>query len=151
MIGTSRVGGTGGRSASGSAELLLYDTVARKVVWRGAPLPDVHTYYQLLRLPDGRVMGLADTQTLFLWDPATREVSVLPGDKTVATQQATRALLCDGKRVIVLFRKSIAEFRPKNNTWRKIANVPQGITVGGALGSGRVWFASKAHLLSVPY
>ena len=151
LIGTSRMGGTGGRSASGNAELVLYDTVARKVVWRGAPLPDVHTYYQLLRLPDGRVMGLADTQTLFLWDPATREVSVLPGDKTVATQQATRALLCDGKRVIVLFRKSIAEFRPKNNTWRKIADVPQGITVGGALGSGRVWFASKAHLLSVPY
>ncbi|MBQ4105983.1 MAG: hypothetical protein IJC73_00200, partial [Lentisphaeria bacterium] len=152
LIGTSRGAGTGGRDAAGNAELVIFDTVKRKVIWRDAPFEKVWAYYQLIRLPDGKVMGMAGTDRIFIWNPKTRKVEkVVSEGKTIVAHQGTRALLCDGKRVIVLFRKSIAEYNMKTGKFRTIATYAPGISSGGDLAKGRVWFISQAHLMSAPY
>ena len=97
-------------------------------------------------------MGMAGTDRIFIWNPKTRKVEkVVSEGKTIVAHQGTRALLCDGKRVIVLFRKSIAEYNMKTGKFRTIATYAPGISSGGDLAKGRVWFISQAHLMSAPY
>ncbi len=152
LIGTSCMAGTGGRDAAGNAGLVIFDTVKRKVIWRDEPFENVRTYHQLLRLPDGRIMGMADMERIFIWDPATRKVEkVVSEGKSLPFQQGPRLLLCDGKRVIVLFARSVEEYDMQSGSFRVIADCPRGISSGGDLAGGRVWFASHARLMSVPY
>ena len=66
-------------------------------------------------------------------------------------QQGPRILLSDGKRVFVLLEKAIAEFLPAENRLVKRVDAPAGITAGGAVLNGRIYYANRSELWSAAY
>ncbi|MBT3376450.1 MAG: hypothetical protein HN742_41750 [Lentisphaerae bacterium] len=73
LFGCASVGG--GSSAIPSleeAEVFLWDTELRKVVWRGQPVPGTRRYGRAVRGKDGLIVGLAGG-SWYLFDPGKRE------------------------------------------------------------------------------
>jgi hypothetical protein len=154
LIGGTAAAGTGGRRAEGDAPMMIFDLDARQPVWTGRPMAGVESYLDLLRLPDGRILGVADRTRLFVFDPETRQVTAeIPAGEWGRTvwQQGPRILLSDGNRIFVLFERAVAEFLPAENRLVKLADVPTGITAGGAIVGNRIYFANRAELWSVGY
>ncbi|MBQ4106021.1 MAG: hypothetical protein IJC73_00395 [Lentisphaeria bacterium] len=154
LIGGTTSGGTGGREAEGDAPMMIYDLNTRQAVWQGCPLAGAKSYLDLIRLPDGQVLGTTDRTRLFVFDPikrtVTREIRLEPGDRTV-WQQGPRILLSDGERFFVLLEKKIMEFLPTSGKLVTWLEVPSGITAGGAMAGGRIYYVKRSRLWSVPY
>ncbi len=151
LIGGTASGGTGGRRAEGDAPMMIFDLNTRKPVWLGRPLAGVESYLDLLRLPDGRILAVADRTRLLVFDPATRKMMAeIPTGELGRTvwQQGPRILLSDGQRVFVLLEKAIAEFLPTENRLVKRVDAPAGITAGGAIVNGRIYYANRSELWS---
>lgn len=153
LIGGTAAAGTGGIRAKGDAPMMIYDLARREAVWRGTPISGAQGYLALMRMPSGLILGVADREKLFVFDAEQRRIMRMidtAGFGPVAWHQGPRVLLNDGKRIFVLFAASIAELLPEG-TLRKIADVPSGITAGGAIWNGRIYFCSHSHLMSCAY
>ncbi len=154
LIGGTVSAGTGGQPAVGDAPMMMLNLDTRQPVWTGRPLAGVESYLDLLRLPDGRVLAVADRTRLLVFDPAERRVTAeIPTGELGRTvwQQGPRILLSDGKRVFVLLEKAIAEFLPAENRLVKRVDAPAGITAGGAVLNGRIYYANRSELWSAAY
>lgn len=154
LVGGTVAAGTGGRVEAKAATLAIYDLDTRKVVWNEEIIPGVTHYFDLIALPDGKVLICVGRDRLAIFNPATRKIEKLisTGDfESFAWQQGPRILHRVGDRYFVLFGKAIAEFNPKTAQLTKLVELPFPITAGGAVLNGRIYFASGSVLYSYQY
>ncbi|MGE4563626.1 MAG: hypothetical protein AB7F32_02040 [Victivallaceae bacterium] len=152
LIGTTTAPGTGGERKAKECSLLLFDLKTKKVTWRGKELGAVDAIYNLLVLPDGKILGAAAPQELFLFDPATRQI-VRRGSfadyGAAALTQGPRVLLSDGKKVYLVLRQGIATVDPAECKITEFRSVPGSIEAGGAIVKGSLFFNSDNRWQSV--
>jgi len=143
LIGTTTDPGTGGERKAKECSILLFDLKQKKVVWSGKELGPVGTIQNFLVLPDGKVLGAAATQELFLFDPATKKI-VRRGSFAdygpAAVTQGPRVLLSDGKKVYLVLRQGIATVDPAGCEITEFRSVPGAIEAGGAIANGSLFF-----------
>lgn len=149
--GTTVEAGTGGVVKAKTAELFEFDPAAREMIWHGEALPGAKTYHQLFTLADGRVLGFADLNRVFLFDPKSR--SVLAETRTTEFgdgiwQQGPRMMVRDGDEIYLLCRRAIVRVNPADATLTKVADSPVDIEVGGDILNRRLYFGSHARLCS---
>lgn len=154
---TTIIPGNGGVQRAEVAELFILDIDSGQVQWRGAPIPGVTRYDDLITGSDGRVFGIADQTRLFVFDPERREImrvlDLEPEFGPTVHQQGPRIFIevPDG-RIFVLLTAGIAELDRESAELTIVAPAPDGIEPGngGAYLDGRLYFAGGVHLLSWP-
>ncbi len=156
LCGGTVTPGTGGRTIAKEAELGIFDLEKEAFIWRGKPVAGVKSYYSMLPLADGKVLIAADLDKLLVFDPAKRtlekNIAIEPLEMgRMIWQQGPRMLQSDGKRILVLMERGVAEFLPESGTLRKLTDVPKRITSGGTVSGGRIYFACGPELWSYRY
>lgn len=156
LLGGTTSPGTGGRKLAPEAALALYDLADRKVVWREAVIPGVQSYYDLVKLPDGKVLVAADRDRLALFDPETRKLDgIIPvGDelKSVIWHQGPRIFHFDGENVVVLCTGGIGLYAPETRTLSvRLKFAEERKIYGGAIVGDRLFFSYRSRLLSYAY
>ncbi len=149
--GTSVVAGTGGQVKAKEARFFELDPATGKILWDGALLPRVQTYHDTMLTPDGKILGIADSERIFVFDPATRKVVATgtTGEYGPAVwQQGPRMFVTDGTNYYLLCRNHILQLNPKDGKILRAFESPVPIQVGGDILNGRLYFASGSHLIS---
>lgn len=158
LVGTTTKAGTGGVHGKGSAYLYLLDPYSEKIVWKEQVVPGAQTITDLVQRADGLVYGLADSVTLFTFDPRRRTVvsrDYFSRRRLGVTifAQGTRAFVPvpnakGGERIYVLMYDWIAQIDTKTHTLQRVARSPVHVSVGGAYLNGRIYFGSTSRLYS---
>ncbi|MDO4905402.1 MAG: hypothetical protein Q4A16_07630 [Lautropia sp.] len=162
--GSTTKAGTGGvDSGADSAYLFLLDPGSQGLLWKAQVVPGAQTITDLVQRADGLVYGIADSSTLFVFDPTTRQVlSTQPFGKRLGTSifaQGTRAFVraphgggespqAAGESIYLLLHDQIASIDPRTHAIQPIARSPVEISVGGAYANGRIYFGSNSELYS---
>ena len=151
--GTTINAGTGGKVKAKEAEFFELDLASGKILRHEVLFPKARTYFSLLPLPDGTLLGVVDGKTLFRFDPAAWEIT---GKRSLAEfggviyQQGPRFFLPHGKFVWLLTRKGVLRLNPETLEVTPALASPVPIEVGGAIADGRIYFGSRGRLYSLP-
>ncbi|MBO5689335.1 MAG: hypothetical protein J6S73_05345, partial [Lentisphaeria bacterium] len=153
LIGTTIAPGTGGETLAKHASLLLFDLAAGKTIRRSTILgQDVATVSNLLTLDNGLVLGVTNSKRLFCYDP---EKDVIVRESSFAVfgnpvgGQGPRILLKDGKKVYLLLQTGVAEVDPATCQITKVMQVKDGISVGGGIHNGTLYYTKGTRLRGV--
>ncbi len=153
--GTTIIPGNAGVQRAELAELFIFELQSRRVQWRGAPIPDVVRYDDLIVAPDGLVIGIADRTRLFVFDPVERAVvrvlDLEPEFGPTVHQQGPRVFIrTPDARIFVLLVRGIAELDVRSCELTMVAEAPAGIEFGngGAYLDGSLYFAGGVNLFS---
>lgn len=117
--GTTLKAGTGGVDQEGdSAHLYLLDPETRQLLWKGVPVSGARIITDLIVRDDGLVYGLADSTTLFVFDPSSRRViNTHPFGAKVGA-----AVFAQGTRALI---RVPAQSAPSPHQPRAVADSPQ--------------------------
>ena len=151
FAGTDTRPAGGGVKKADVAKLYRMDFEEREVVWSVAPFEGVTRYPDLAVLPDGNVLGVADRERLFVFDPEGREVvhETELGEQPVDHQGPCVFVVGADDRLFVLFESgTIAEFDLESYELLPRAECPTGIRNGGAVRDGRLYFATETNVYS---
>lgn len=153
----SLFGGTDTRPAGGGvrkadvARLYHMDLDSRAITWSGAPLADVDRYQDLVVTDDGIVLGIADRDRLFAFDPERRELvhEAVLDEETVDHQSPHILVQGPDGRVFLLFASgTIADVAPDTYEVTTLARCPAGIRNGGAVSDDRLWLCTDTQVFS---
>jgi hypothetical protein len=152
VAGSTTSPGTGGEKKATEAELCILDLGTRALTWHSALFPGAQGYTDLCPLPNGRVLGLVDRTTFFVFDPGSRAV-VHTADlsRTIGpcvSHQGPRAFVRDGDAVYILAVKGIGVVDPETYAVTLLAESPVSIGAGGDILGGRLYFAHGSHIYS---
>lgn len=153
------IGGTatdapgGGKRISNQGEIFIVDWAARKLLWRGIPIPNSPEVCQLHVTPDGLVLGLARPSTFFVFDPASKKVIKQDNWTKYGGIPRHLAFIPDNSgNLFVLMRNTILKVDQK--FFREtvaVSKLPAPVSVGGAFLNGRIYYASEATIWSWGY
>lgn len=151
--GTTTAPGTGGERKAALAELYLMDIVTHQVIWRSPVLPGVQEYRDLLQAPDGRIFGIADGRTFFVFDPIQKKIirqeNVFGRFGATTGGQSPRIFVSGPEgSIYLLFVKGIVRVDPTSFETVMVAESPVPIHAGGDYLDGRIYFISGSHLFS---
>jgi hypothetical protein len=119
------------------------------VVFRTVPVPGAPEVWNVEIGPDGLVYGIASGSQFFVFDPEKREVVHRESLADYGGMPRHLMLLRGSDDMIYgLFTKSIVRIKPGTFEHERLADAPAGISAGGAIYEGRVYFASGSHLWS---
>ena len=141
----------GGVRKADCAQLFEFDLSTHSITWTAAPLDDVDRYQDLTVTSDGTVLGIADGDRFFVFDPA--EASILHEqhlDEPTIDHQGPH-IFVEGPedRVFVLFRNGrIAEYDPTTYGLHTVATSPMPIRNGGGIHNNRLFFATDTNVYS---
>ncbi|MGC9316568.1 MAG: hypothetical protein ACP5KN_00860 [Armatimonadota bacterium] len=148
------VGGTsistpgGGHPQAEEGKLYVLDWDTREVVYETVPVSGAAEVFALQVGPDGLVYGLASGTRLFVFDPARREI-VHREDLSEYGGLPRRTLQLGPDGMIYgIFTAAIVRIEPGTFEHEKLADPPRGISAGGAIEGGRIYYASGSHLWS---
>lgn len=151
------VGGTDVRPAGGGvrkadvAALYMLDVETRDVIWSETPIGDVERYQDMVVTPSGTVVGVADRDRLFAFDPDERAVvhERTLAEPTVDHQGPRIFVQAPDDRFFVLFASgTIAELDPETFELTTRGAAPTGIQNGGTYLDGRLYFATATNVYS---
>jgi len=143
------VGGTdisapgGGHVQATEAVVYVLDWETRKVVFQTVPMPGAAHIRHLALGPEGRVYGLAQGGALFVFDPRSREVV---HRQDLSQFGVERAILADGGQVYALLDAAIVRVSPADLSFEVIGTPPTGVSYGGPVIDGRLYYASGSNL-----
>ncbi len=151
--GTTTAPGTGGLKKATQAELYLMDIATRRVTWRSPVLPGVQEYRDLFTVSNGRIFGIADGRTFFVFDPQQKKIvhqeNVFARFGTTTGGQSPRIFVAGPEgEIYLLFGKGIVQVDPISFRTTMIAESPVPIHAGGDYLDGRIYFVSGSHLFS---
>ena len=150
--GTTTQPGTGGVTKASEAELYILDWENREVVWREAILPGRRVLTDMVLADDGLVYGIAQDSTLFVFDPADREVvheeSLEEYGAPAGSQSPRMMTLAPDGHLYALFGRAIARITPETFEHERIADSPVSIRTGIVLIDDTLYFGSGARLWS---
>lgn len=141
----------GGVRKADVAKLYRMDFERREVLWSDAPFEGVTRYPDLTVLPDGNVLGVADRERLFVFDPDRREVvHDAELDEEPVDHQGPRVFVetPGGRRFVLFASGTIAEFDSESYELIPRGESPAGIRNGGAIIGGRLYFATETNVYS---
>ncbi len=143
--------GTGGEVKAKDASLYLFDLPKRQVIWQGKPLSGVRTFMDMTVLDDGKVLGVADRTTAFVFDPAAKKLvkSWKIAEGPTVSQQGPRVFVRDGKALYMLLATGVARLDPATGEVIKFVKSPVPLSQGGAIWQNRIYFIGKTHLYSL--
>lgn len=120
-----------------------------KLTWKGSVIHKARSYPDLCVAPNGLVMGIANKNIFFVFDPKTHNVLHRVNlHKTFGSHipfmQGQRSFIKspDGD-IYLLLEKGILEINPNNFKLTLVAKSPTKITAGGAYYNGRIYFAGE--------
>lgn len=145
---TSILAPGGGHVQAEEAVLYILDWETRQVSFQTVPVPGARQIISVQVGSDGLVYGVAEGSTLFVFDPERREM-VHTEDLSDYGGTPRQTLLAgpDGA-MYGAFTASIVRIQPRTFEHEKLADVPRGISAGGAIHGGRLYYASGSHLWS---
>ncbi|MGV3686327.1 MAG: hypothetical protein ACO1NS_11920 [Daejeonella sp.] len=152
--GTTTSPGTGGEKKAKEAELYILDMKTKKVEWRQATFPGVQEYSEMRLMPGGKVYGITDKKTFFVFDPARKSITYkydLTDKFGPTTAEQSPRIFVDGpnSELYILFAKgAIVQVMPESYEMKLIATSPGPIKAGGDYSQGRIFFVSGSHLYS---
>lgn len=152
--GTTTSPGTGGEKKAKEAELYILDMQTKKVEWRQAAFPGVQEYSEMRLMPGGKVYGITDKKTFFVFDPARKGITYkydLTDKFGPTTAEQSPRIFVDGPNgeLYILFAKgAIVQVMPESYEMKLIATSPGPIKAGGDYSQGRIFFVSGSHLYS---
>lgn len=161
--GTTIKPGTGGvTKAASSAEIFLMDPNTREVRWHGAPVEGAQTITDLTLTPDGLVYGIADSVSLFVFNPNNQQIVTVnrfgkehgpsvfaQGTRAFVKTTAPSATAKAGEQSLyLLLSNGIARIDTATHQLSRVMNAPSKITVGGAAANGQIYYGSDNHLYS---
>ncbi len=151
--GTTVEAGTGGKAEATRAEIFQFDLAMKKLVRHEPVTPTTTRIRQMCLLDNGRILCMADPNSLLLFDPDTWKMTALPALPEelgkIVWQQGPRALIKGDGRVFVLCQYGLGEFDPGTGKVSLVCRFPIKAATGGAYSGGRVYFAAGSHLYSV--
>jgi len=151
--GTTVAPGTGGERKANLALLYIIDPVSKKVEWKAPVIPGAQSYTDLTTRKDGKVYGIADRKTFFLFDPATKKIifqrDVQKEFGNSVSEQSPRVFI-NGKQddLYILFEHAITQVDHKSGDIRLLSKTPQAIRAGGSFLKDRLYFVCGSHLFS---
>jgi hypothetical protein len=151
--GTTTAPGTGGEKKAHLAKLYIIDKETKTVDWKGAVIPGVQTYTDLITRQDGKVYGIADRRIFFVFDPNTKRV-IYQKDVTsefgysVAGQCPRVFIRGDGDDLYVLFVDAIAKIDNQSYHLILLDHPPQPVRAGGAYLNKSIYYISGSSLFS---
>lgn len=151
--GTTTAPGTGGEKKANLAELYIIDKETKTVEWKGAVIPDVQTYTDLITRKDGKVYGMADRSIFFVFDPDTRRIIYKKkvSDElgyAVSSQSPRVFIKGEGRDFFVLFVNAIAKIENESYQLTLLAHPPRPIRAGGDYLNNRIYYISGSSLFS---
>lgn len=151
---TIKPGDTGGMPKAKNAQLYIMDINNNKIVWAGSPIPGIKSYSDLSVTSNGLVLGVADGNLFFVFNPKTHEVikkinlSNVFGSE-IPFQQGQRTFIKGKKRDYLLLKNQILEFNPQSLSLSTMAKSPIPISGGGAYLNEKLFFiGNKSHIVS---
>jgi hypothetical protein len=154
---TTLVGGTsihtpGGATAVASEALLyLFDTETMRVTFSITPAPGHPSIAAVEVDADGRVFGVTEKSTLFIFDPQSKQMiaqhDLSQHGRPVRPDQSL--LRDEAGRIIVLLSGAVLAVAPGSTQPTLLATLPVEAHAGSAIIDGRLYFASGSHLYSV--
>jgi hypothetical protein len=153
---TIRPGDAGGVPKAKEAELYIMNLKSRKVEWSEAVIPNVESYQDLCIAPNGLVMGVAERDQFFIFDPEKKKIlhrinlDKRFGSKIPYTQGQRSFIKGANDEIYLLLQTGILQVNPDNLKITLLAEAPEIITGGGAYLNGRLYFISGggAHVYS---
>ncbi|MBR4673271.1 MAG: hypothetical protein IKP00_02305 [Victivallales bacterium] len=148
VIGTTTAPGTGGERLATTTSLMIYDIVAKKLLWKELFSANAEPVNGLYALPFGKVIGLAGSSRLFLFDVSMRKVekSVSIGEYGgIVGAQGPRVFMNDGDRVYVLQHLGLGLLDTENCAVKEFYYLPGPISTGGGIHNGVFYYASGTH------
>lgn len=150
--GTTIAAGTGGPAKVQQAEVYLFDLTERKVIYHNPVVPGASQIRDIITGPDDRVYGFSGGGTLFVFDPASRQVihrDDLSTYGALGGVQGPRIMTFnDSGDIIVLFSEAIVRIDPTTYQHEQLAALPVKAGAGPILHDGRVYFTSDSHIWS---
>lgn len=150
--GTTTAPGSGGEKKASEALLYVIDPVLRKILWKEPVIPGVQEYSDLFVGRKGRVYGIADKKTFFVFDLSKRKVTHVENvearfGRTTGEQSPRIFVRGDRGAIYLLFLKGIVKLseRPKLTL---LAESPVPIDAGGDYFKGKIYFVSGSHIWS---
>jgi hypothetical protein len=146
------VGGTsvnapgGGHPTATEAELFLLDWKTRDIVFHTVPVKDVREIISIEVAPDGKVFGLAQDSTLFVFDLASRTVVHTQSLKEYGGVPRHAFQWGPDGRLFAILRSGILEIDRASYTCTLLGNPPEPATAGGAAAHGFLCYAGVAHI-----
>jgi len=150
ICGTSPRGGHGTDTVHESAALYVLDWQTKKVTWQTVPLKTLKGIQSMITGPDGLYYCIGDDGTLLVFDGQSKKVVHHAGLSQYGNHTTNQAVVrgSDDKFYLALSR-ALLRITPGTFEVEKLAEPPGGIEAGLGIIDGRVYFASRGHLLSI--
>ena len=148
--GTSVEAPGGGHTQAEEAVLYLYDWKRQEVLYQGSPVPKVRDLICLEVGAGGRVYGLAAGGTLFVFDPASRQVVQRADLSSFGGPLRSSLLWQPDGRLYAAFTRGLVRIDPATLEGSWVAPSPVPVTAGLAILGGRAYVASQATIWSCP-
>lgn len=164
LAGTTISPGTGGKTLATEAELYFMNTDTQKVLWRRKLLPNVKEYNDLIMAKNGKIYGIADGSTFFVFENYKKikiikqqnlrtAFGALPASHSrkafMREENAECALASNqNERIYILFRNKIAEINTETDEIVPLKSFTQTATTPGRAHHGKIYFGSGSHMYS---
>ncbi|HZT32705.1 MAG TPA: hypothetical protein VFA33_22645 [Bryobacteraceae bacterium] len=142
--GTTVGGGGGSHPTQTEAKLFLWDPQGARKIFETVPVARARNINDLIAGPDKMIYGIAG-QTLFVFDPATRQIVHTAPVPFHSAPYNSVAVGADGG-IWGLAREGIFRIDPRTRAATLVASAPRPITAGFDLRGGAIYFTSEAVL-----
>jgi outer membrane protein assembly factor BamB len=142
--GTTVIGGGGSHPTHKEAKLFVWDPVAKRRVFETVPVAGAKGIGDLITAPNGKVFGIAEGNTLFVFDPEQRQVvhrAAVPFPISIDSTYNSIAVGFN-KNLWGLCRKGIFMIDPNTYKVTLIAKSPEPITAGFVMSDRSIYFGA---------
>ncbi len=150
ICGTSPRGGHGTNTVHDNAALYILDWQTKKVTWQSEPLEQMKSMQSMIAGPDGLYYCVGSDGELLVFDAQSKEVvhhASLAEYGRHTTNQAI--VLGPDDKIYLALSKALLRITPGSFEVEVLATPPDGIEAGLGIINGRIYFASRAHLMSI--
>ena len=150
LCGTSPRGGHGTNAVHQKAALYILDWQTKKVTWQSEPLEQMASMQSMMAGPDGLYYCIGSGGEFIVFDAKSKEVvhdASLAEHGSHTTNQAM--LLGPDNKIYLALNKTLLRITPGTFEVEVLATPPGGIEAGLGIINGRIYFSSRAHLMSI--
>ncbi|MGI5817118.1 MAG: hypothetical protein ACOX9R_03355 [Armatimonadota bacterium] len=148
LVGGTDVTSAWAEQTATEAELFIIDWDTREIAFRTVPVEGDVRIVSIEVGPDGMVYGLSGNSTFFVFDPQTN--AVVHSESFAEYGGVPRHALHAGHdgNIYALMTRTILQIAPGGREHLRLAESPVGISAGGALHEGVLYFAAGTRVWS---